>query len=264
MSKSIKISLILGSIFVCMGLLVVVIVGFTSGWRFKDVEWESRSYESAVDDEISIIDIDFSAGTLDVDFYDGKVVKVEYPHSERLSTECKVNGNTLQIQSVVRWNVQFWGFNKIPTAKVYIPYDMGVALKMCVNAGTVTVQPGTLNSVDLKMNAGTLSMDNVDCGKFTVEINAGTMNLSKIECDVFSAEMNAGTLKATRLKCSNIKVALSAGTAKIGVEGKKSDYSIWTQVSAGSCNVQSQNGATLDHNLSVVVSAGTVKINFDN
>ena len=261
MNKTVKVTLIVGAIIVGIGLIVAVIAGFAGGWNFVSTEWNKKVYEAQPSNEITDIDVDFAAGSLEIGFYEGSVIKVEYPENSQISTEFSVVHNTLKMYSVVRWHVQFGWFNKIPTTKVYIPNDMQPVLRLKVDAGTVTVKAGSYKSVDLRMNAGTLKMDNVDCSAIKIQLDAGTINLSKIECQLFSAVLNAGTLKVTHLKCNDVKLALSAGTARVGIDGKKSDYTIWTDVSAGSCNVKNQNG-TIYYNLNVVVSAGSAKITF--
>ena len=262
MKKSVKIPLIVGAVLICIGLIIVIAVGLLIGWKFETSRWESKVYESDNRVEITDIDLDFSAGSLTVQFYKGNTIKVEYPENNQVTTTFGVTGSTLKIATVVHWRVQFLWFNNIPATTVYIPDGMLVGLKMKVNAGTVTVKTGSYSNVDLKMNAGTLIMDNVDCNGFNVDMNAGTMKLSRIQSATFAADLSAGTLNVTRLKCDDVHLDISAGTAKIGIEGKKSDYSIWTDVSAGSCNVKSQNGATIKK-LTVDVSAGTAKITFD-
>lgn len=262
MNKTIKVTLIVGSILVGIGLIVVLIAGFASGWSFVSYNWKTKVYTSP-NMEITDIDVDFDAGILEIDFYDGAVVKVEYPESEQITTECSVTGQTLSITSVIRWHVQFGRFNQIPTTKVYIPREMQPVLRLRVDAGMVTVKEGSYKNIELNMNAGTLNMDSVNCNNFKVKMNAGLMNLSKIESSVFSANLSAGTLNVTHLKCGNVGVRLSAGSANVGIAGAKADYSITTDVTAGSCNVKNQYGIT-SKVLRVEVSAGSAKITFDN
>ena len=262
MNKTIKVTLIVGAVLVGIGLIVFLIGGIASSWNFGSTNWESKVYESESDAEITDIDLDFSAGTLEVQFYDGDVVKVEYGESEQITTECKVVNKTLNITSIVHWHVQFLWFNKIPETKVYIPKNMQLGLKLNVEAGVIRIKEGSFTNVDIKMDAGTLTIDNVKCHNFVVNMDAGTMKLSKVESDKFSARLDAGTLNVTRLQCDDIDLELSAGTVKIGVVGNKSDYTIKTDVSAGSCNVKNQSGTT-SKILKVGVSAGTAKITFD-
>ena len=259
MNKTVKISLIVGSILICIGLIVVLAVGFTSGWNFATA-WEYRVYETGED--IFEIDLEFSAGALKVEFYDGDTIKVEYHESREFTTKFTLSGRTLRIATTqVRWYSSFMWFNKIPETKMYIPQNMQLGLKMQVNAGSVNFGAGTFDDVDIKINAGAISMSDVNCSSFKVDMNAGAVNVSQIVSSSFRADVSAGSLHVKSLKCDDIGLDLSAGSAKLNIVGKKSDYTIRTDVSAGSCNVSSQSGGS--KRLTVDVSAGSVTINFD-
>lgn len=242
MSKAVKITLIVGAIFICIGLILVFSTGFSTGWKFLNVEWEMKVYECEKDAEIDDIDLDFSAGMLKVVFYEGDVIQVRYPKCEQVNTQFSVKNKTLKVTPVVNWHIQFMWFNKVPTTTVFIPNGMQLGLKLNVSAGMVTIDEGTFKKVDVKMSAGVLEMGDVDCGSFTVDMSAGSINVKKLACD-------------------DIDLDLSAGSANIGVVGAKYEYSIKTSVSAGSCNVKNQSGSTVKK-LSVDMSAGSVKITF--
>ena len=262
MNKTVKVTLIVGAILVAIGIILVVIAGFAGGWNLVSSDWEEKVYEAPQDVEITDLDVDFSAGSLEIGFYKGDVIKVEYPENEQVTMRVSVKDNTLHITSVIHWHVQFGWFNPIPATKVYIPYETNLGLKLNIDAGTVTVKAGSFKNIDIKMDAGTLKMSNVFCNNFDVKMNAGTMNLTAIECSVFSANLNAGTLNATHLRCYDANLELSAGTVKVGIDGVKSEYSVLTDVTTGSCNVKSQTGTTLKC-VRVKVSAGTAKITFE-
>ena len=260
MSKTVKKTLIAGAIIACIGLAIVLIIGFTSGWDVANAQWESETYSTEVGEQISNVDLDLPAGSIQIEFYEGETIKVDYSQSKQVTTQFNVTNQTLKISSTIKWHVQVLWFNRMPTTKMYIPQDMQVGLKLRVQAGTVTIGEGTYNDVDVEMDAGTISMKQITCNNFVLSMDAGTMNVNQIQCDTFKAEINAGTLKVTNLKCDDIDLDLSAGSAKLGIVGSKADYTIHTDVSAGSCNVKSQSGGS--KRLSVEVSAGSVKVTF--
>lgn len=279
MSTTVKV-IIAGAVIIGIGMLILIVSGFATGWSFNlDANWETKTYEC--DGPISNVDLEFSAGTLKVEFYDGDVIKVEYPENNKFTTNFSVSGQTLNMAtSQVRWNVTFWGINKIPATKMFIPQNMQIGWKIKVNAGSVSFESGTYNDVDIKVNAGSLSfgdstfgnvkvqmnagstnMEGVNCSNFDVDLNAGSFNVSRIVCDHFDAEISAGVLNAKGLKCDDIAVDLSAGSANLKIAGEKSDYTIKTDVSAGSCSVRSQSGGS--KRLKVHVSAGSANISFE-
>ena len=261
MSKSLKKMLITGAVLVVIGIIIILAVGFSSGWQFSFANAEYKTYETDAGAEITDIDLDFSAGTLEISFYDGDVIKVEYPETKQITTECKVTGKTLKINTVLHWHVQFLWFNRIPATKVYIPQNMHLGLKMNVSAGSVSINAGEFTDINIKISAGSISMGDTICNSFDLDMSAGAVDVSKITSNSFNADLSAGALNVKGLKCDSIDLDLSAGSVKINVAGKRSDYTIRTDVSAGSCNVSNQSGGS--KRLTVDVSAGSATINFD-
>ena len=278
MKTTVKV-IIAGAVIICLGMIILVVTGCATGWNFDyDSNWETKTYECDV--PISKVDLEFSAGTLKVEFYDGDVIKVEYPENKQITTNFSVTGQTLNMATTqLRWHINFWGLNKIPTTKMYIPRNYQLGWKIKINAGNVSFASGVYNDVDVQINAGALSfgyctfgdvnvqmnagstnMDGVNCSKFDVEMNAGSCNVSQIVTDQFNADINAGTLNAKKLQCDDITVILSAGSANLKIAGKKSDYTITTDVKAGSCNVSNKSGGS--KRLGVFVSAGSVTVDF--
>ena len=241
MNKSLKIMLITGAVLIGIGIIIVLAVGFSSNWQVTE-KAEYKTYVTEVGAEITDIDLDFSAGPLNVEFYDGDVIKVEYPETKQITTECKVTGKTLKINTVVHWHVQFLWFNRIPATKVYIPQNMHLGLKMNVSAGTVSFGKGEFTDVNVKISAGSISMGDTRCNSFDLTMSAGALNVKS-------------------LQSNSIDLDLSAGSANIKVAGKRSDYTIRTDVSAGSCNVSNQSGGS--KLLTVDVSAGSANISFE-
>ena len=261
MSKAVKIPLIVGAIMIGVGIIIVLAVGFSSGWNYKAANWEEKVYQCEESNNINELDIDFPAGALKVEFYDGEKIKVEYSESEQITTEFKVTDGKLKISSIVHWHVQFLWFNKIPETRIYIPQNMILGLNMDIDAGTVKVGDGAFANIYIKMSAGTLDMNNVLCNSFDLNMSAGTLKISQIQCGTFKSDLSAGKLSVDSLNCGDIDVDISAGNVTLNVAGNKSDYTIRTNVSAGKCNVSNQSGG--DKKLTVDVSAGKVTVNFD-
>ena len=98
MSKFVKVVLITGAVLVGVGILVLLIAGFASNWNFTSSKWEDKLYVcDETDAFVTTIDIDFAAGTLNVQYYDGDVIKVEYAENDQITTEIRQVNNTLKI-----------------------------------------------------------------------------------------------------------------------------------------------------------------------
>ncbi|MCH5156656.1 MAG: DUF4097 family beta strand repeat protein [Clostridiales bacterium] len=279
MTTTVKV-IIAGAVIFSLGMIILIVSGCAAGWSFDyDANWDMKTYEC--NDPISNVDLEFSAGTLKVQFYDGDVIKVEYPENKQITSNFSVSGQTLKMEtSKLRWHVSLWGLNKIPTTKMFIPQNLQIGWKIKVNAGVVSFESGEYKDVDIRINAGTLSfgdstfgnlsvqmnagttnMEGINCSKVDVDMNAGSFNVANIVSNSFTADISAGSLNVKKLQCDDIAVDLSAGSANLKIAGKKSDYTIKTDVSAGSCNVKSQSGGS--KRLTVDVSAGSVNISFD-
>ena len=257
-------AIIAGAVIFGVGLGFILLAVGLNGWDFPaKVDWEPKTYE--YDGDIRDIYIDFSAGQLEIKKYDGDTIKVEYSHSERFTTDCKVLGTRLQIStSSVRWFNSFMWFNTIPKTTLYIPANQTVNMNVEVNAGQVTVSEGNYGDVFVELNAGTLDVYDMQCLDCEMVVNAGTLNVRSISCSKFSGNLSAGALNVSGLDCNNIKVTVSAGTANLTILGDKEDYTIVASVSAGRCNVHNQIGREdpVKH-IKIDVSAGTANIRFD-
>lgn len=254
-------AIIAGAVIVGIGIAILLVTGFATGWKFGDsANWEMKTYEC--DTHVDDIKLDFSADSLTVQFYDGDKIKVEYPESKRVTMQFNVAAQTLKISSVVRFHVNFLWFNKIPTTKMYIPRDWKLNYNIEVNAGALYFSDGgSYGNVKIRLSAGAIDLTNVTCSDFKLDMSAGAINIGNLTCNKFVSDISAGSLNVKGLQCGDIDLDLSAGSAKIKVVGYKYDYTILTNISAGSCNVGSQSGG--NKRLTVDVSAGSVTVDFD-
>ena len=260
MSRTVK-AVIAGAVIFGVGVVILLVTGLATGFKFDDGgNWEMKSY--TCEQQVNTVKLDFSADALEVMFYDGDEIKVEYPERKNITTQCSVHDGTLTVSSEVHFRVRIWWFNKIPTTKIYIPKSMQLNYKIEVDAGALNFgEGGSYGNVSIRLNAGAINMGDVTCGDFRLELNAGAINFSKLVCDKFDSDVSAGALNVKSLQCDDVKLDVSAGSAKLGIVGAKSDYTIHVDKSAGSCNVSSQSGGS--KRLRVDISAGSVSINFD-
>ena len=252
------------AVIVLFAVLGVVIIVGINGWQFvTKVNWESRTYECY--DTITDIDLEFSAGQLKIERYDGDTIKAEYSYCDQFTTEFTVTGTRLSIYTTsLRWfNTILW-FNKIPTTTLYIPSSLAPNLDVEVNAGHVTISEGAYGKVQVELNAGAIMVDEMQCSTCTIEVNAGALNIKGLSCSKLVADVSAGSLNVNGLNCDIILLEVSAGSANLTVLGNKEDYTIVREVSAGSCNVNSQVGKCDPYkHISVGVSAGSANILFE-
>ena len=250
---------------IIVGVIVFVVALGLNGWKLEDVgNYEIKTYECET--AITEIKLDFALGTLKTRFYDGDKIKIEYPENDKLTTTVTESNGTLTASANTskHWWLNFgtW-FRKIPTTVISIPQNSVVGFDIQINRGTVDVAEGTYGNVKIELNAGTLNFGKTICDSLNCTVSAGTLKVTGVTCDKVICDISAGTVNLSNVLCDDIKVDISAGTANIGIKGNKSEYNIDADVSAGSCNVKSQNGSDAGKRVTVDVSAGSANINFN-
>ncbi|MDE7208486.1 MAG: DUF4097 domain-containing protein [Clostridia bacterium] len=272
--------IIAGAAILLIGIIVLVVALGVNNWQI-DGDYEMKYYECT--QQNTSLDIDFSAGTLEVNYYDGEMIKIEYPENKVLTSTISESNGTLSFATTTKrkWNVFNW-FSKIPEAKIWIPQGdiMNIHLDMSagttkfadgeygdfiigMNAGTLRIGDVTCKKLAVKLSAGTLNMKNtVSAEDVSIDLNAGTLNIQSLVCPSLIGNVNAGTANISSLNTSSVDVDISAGTVKLAMVGAKSDYNISVEKSAGSCNVSNQSGAT-EKRIKASISAGTLNIKFE-
>ncbi|MDE5755887.1 MAG: DUF4097 domain-containing protein [Clostridia bacterium] len=274
--------IIAGSVILGIGIVVLVFALGLNHWQL-DEDYEMKDYECA--EENTTLDIDFSAGTLDINYYDGDKIKIEYPESETWTASIsEVNGTlSFATEHKRKWNNFSNWFSKIPTTKIWIPQGDIMNVDLNMNAGTVKLADGGYGNLDITMNAGTFSTGEVDCKKLSVKLNAGTISAQKIDsveeasikmnagsinihylvCPSIVSKLSAGSLNISKLQTASVDVNLSAGSVKLVMTGAKSDYDIDVDKSAGSCNISNQRG-TKGMSIKAGISAGSLTVKFES
>lgn len=254
-------TIIAGAVIFCIGLIALLIIMGLNGWSV-DGGWEMRTFESAQENDTLLLD--YSAGEVEIIFYGGNNIKVEYPESEKAPSYVKEENGTLSLVSGTRkwYDVSLWG-RKIPKTIISIPQNDILSLDLTLNAGTLKIASGTYSEIKLELNAGTVDFGKINCGSFNVELNAGTLDADGANCNKLVTKVNAGSAEIDCVICGNVSAEVNAGSLEIDVIGKKSEYTISVNKSAGGCNVSGQTG-TGGKTLKAEVNAGSLEINFTN
>ena len=241
--------------------IAVFLIGFAlNGWKLE-VKYEMLTFNSQ--EENTALDLNLSAGEMNVEFYDGDNIEVTYPDSYRYGFKVYENNGKLTVTPKIGFGIWF-GWNKIPAVTVKIPQGKVMDLNIDISAGMITVADGEFTSVKSDMSAGWTNLGKLKCGKFISHISAGKLDVSSIDCTDFDLHLSAGAANLDRLKCDYIKVNLSAGSATFNVVGNENDYAIRVDKSAGSCNLSERlpaPGSTTDYKIiDIHLSAGSVNV----
>ncbi len=240
--KSILKAFIAGIVIIAIGAGIIIATLAANDWSFRGPDFEMKTYTEQ--NENSTVKIKVGAGILKTEFYDGDKIEIIYPDSKAYKNGLDETDGTLSFDSSIKWYASIFSFGlwNAPETVVRLPANRTLNISLDMNAGKVELAAGTYGRIDADVSAGMLSATGINC--------------SKLYCDV-----SAGTVHVNNTVCPDIEIDISAGTLKLGVNGKKSEYTVKVDVSAGTCNLSDQTGTT-DKRLFIDCSAGTVKVDF--
>ncbi len=254
-----KVFLGIGIVIFAIGLALFITGWALNGWKFK-VEYEMNTFNST--EENTTLDLRISAGSIAVEFYDGENIEVNYPDSINYGYEVKEKAGTLKVTPVNRVHFNWFGWNDIPAVTVKVPSGKVMNLKLDLSAGAATVASGEYGDVRISMSAGSTTVGAVKCGELITHLSAGKISFGGAECSSLDVRLSAGVANMDGVVCNDIDIDLSAGSAKLAVIGNKSEYSIFVDKSAGSCNLTNQSGSVAGKKIDVDLSAGSVEVTF--
>lgn len=261
MSKIIKAFLIIGAILLVIGLAVFLVGLGLNGWKLN-TEYTMEQFTATEND--SSLDLNMSAGEMNVTFFDGENVEIDYPTSALRSYTVNESAGVISVRPTKQFHVSFFGWDKIPAVTVRIPRGKVMNLSLEMSAGMATVESGVFQNVSLTTSAGTLQAGEIKCGKLSVDMSAGKFTADGAEAGDVELDVSAGTATISGLISDKITVDLSAGSAHLYVTGRRQDYTVFVDKSAGSCNLSSQQGGVAGKVINIDLSAGSVTVDFSD
>lgn len=256
-------TIIAGAIILGIGIAVILIAGGTSNWQYVSGDagdYEMKSYEAQTD--VKNLSVDFSAGELKIVFGDTDKITVDYPENNRYTTKIEENGENLYLSTGRKhWYDFFGGITQFPETTVTLPENGGINLVFEMNAGKAQIESGSFSNLSLKLNAGKINIGDIECNNLTCHVNAGDFIVGGAKSSRAVLKVNAGELIVKDLDCPDVDAEVNAGAMKVTVDGIESDYTISTEVNAGSCNKSDRTGTT-DKKIRAKANAGSLEINF--
>ncbi len=252
--------MIAGAVIAAIGLIGFLALLGLNGWNLNP-QWETRSYEcEQVNDTVKL---DYSLGEVNLQFYDGEKILIEYPYSEKIQTVFSENDGIVSITSGKRhwYDVAFWFNFNPPSATIFVPNGLKTDIDAVMNAGELKIADGSYGTVKLYMNAGAAYFGETACDSFECRLNAGTVNVKSVECGTVKTDLNAGYANFEKIVCGDIYFKLNAGSADLKIAGAKAEYNISVDKNAGTCNLDGQTGTT-DKKLTCKLNAGSLNASF--
>lgn len=260
MKKGAKMIITGATIFV-IGLIVFIVFCGLNNWEFNP-DYEMKTFVS--EGKITKLDINLYAGSIETAYSDDGKISVEYPENDNFTATCELKDGVLTVSNGKKhWYNFNWWFGTIPKITVRIPKDAVYDLNLYLNAGTVDLEKYDYGKVYLKLNAGTVEMDETTCTDFYCYINAGKAEVDGLTCPKTFVQLNAGEFVADDLVCPDIEAKINAGSINLDIIGVKSEYSVFVDKNAGSCNLSNTKGTT-DKEIRAKINAGSLSCNFSN
>lgn len=244
MSKVTKVALILiGAGILLCGLSIFMIHGVWTRYNSKGNETVAKTYESGTG--ITKISIDESAndvkiisGDVDnviIEYYDNPEVPI-YEIEEK-NGELEFQRNDMRVFKLI--NIDF----SRKDITVTIPKDYDGKIEADVTSGKLTLTGVTAEKIELDNTSGSTIIDHVAVS-------------GDIEIDNTS-----GSIEFTALSAGgNITMDNTCGSIEGTIDGKQSDFSITSDVTAGSSNLPNTTGGK--QKLDVDCTAGSIEIQF--
>lgn len=257
MKKSTKV-IISGVVIAVIGVIIIIVSLACAGWKFKD-DYEMKTFTES--ERNTVIDIDWNAGDIKTEFYDGDKIEISYPCSKIYRVEITEKANKLSIKSKSR-AILWIGPINVPDTVIRLPKNTVYEMDVDISAGNAYLADGTYSNVNIDISAGSLKCGTVSCNRLEADLSAGSVEISSLNCNFVKCDISAGSAKILNAVCPEIYIDISAGSLNLKIDGEKSLYTIAVDVSAGKCNINNQTGLSSSHRLDIDVSAGNVSVDF--
>lgn len=230
---------------------------------------------------VDSLEINGALGKIQISFYDGDSVLIDYPATSLLEYKVGEQGGKI---TVTHKSVKFKNINMkgkfIPDMEIKVPAeivpDLTVNLagghlklddgeygnmKVYVEGGAVIAGEINCSDAHLQTDAGKIEISGLCCHRLNAEINAGKLNLGEVWGSEARFAVNAGYAKVDGADCKRTQVYVSAGRADIALAGAKEDYDAQVKKTLGSCNIENRS-LSCDRSVQAEVMLGTANISF--
>ena len=265
--KGIVKAVIAGCIIIGIGVAILLLALGLNGWTFTP-NYQMTTY-STEDEEITTpvdtVKLNFKAGKIKTEFYDGEFITVKYPKIENYNTDIEVADGVLSFTgpNKLHWYSFPLGWGNLPETVIKLPQNTTFNLDFTISGGTATINNGTIEGAKIVMNAGKITVSNVAVNStFECTMNAGAAEMENVTCNgSFDFTTNFGGAKINRLTCNDITLNTNAGGIELNILGIKSDYTVTIDNSVAGCNIEEQVGTT-DKTLTIETNAGGIEVEF--
>ena len=255
----------------------------------------SQEYRTEVDG-IEVLETDLGSDDVTIQYAEGNQFVIQYADDVQNPTYTITNENgKLKIRhqenfSLLsgQWVIDLFGDDKnsidYGEVVIQVPKEYAGAYDIGFSSGSVTMEnmsvaeevvvdmsSGSLNFSDIScqkdiqvvMTSGSVDFTNVTTkGELKLDASSGNMDVNKASASKLLIDITSGDVDIEELTVEQgVSVEITSGNVDMGLTDKKENYSIYTDVLSGDCNLPEvyENGSK---EISVSVTSGMVDVTF--
>ena len=213
-------------------VLAIGIAGFPGGVCGNDLGSTTYDEQTGAFDGPADVDIEFNCGELAVTAAEGSSWTFAGSGDSEIAPDIQVDNSSLRIRGTDR---SFAPFSKGERWNVTLPQDVPLGIRVQLNAGEATVQPGAaeLSDVELQVNFGAIvavlgdaiALDSVD-----IQTNAGSASVALPNVSITGRlQANAGSLELCTPAEAGVRIQTGGGLGSnnFGEAGLVQDGETW-------------------------------------
>ena len=258
MKKSTKISLIVASGLVGVGIIIFTAAMFVCGWNFSKLSTTSyvdNTYE--INETFDKIFIDTDMTDITFELSDNNTCSVICHEAENAKHSASVQNGALTVKTVDerKW-YEHIGINlDMPKMTVYLPNNKYTSLFVETDVGNVFI-PSDFSFGELEIKGDTAY---VDCyssvlGAMNIRTDAGDIKITKASADNITLSTSTGNVTLTSLEVKNdMEIVTDTGIigfsdvscSKLGVTSDTGEVSFLSGCNAGTLSLETDTGNIL-------------------
>ena len=231
----IKNFLIAGSIFLILGIVLVIIsistIGISESKYEKKLIISENTYSTTDITKFNLkVDADFVTFISEdrTDFYiQNKELEDLTYKVEKIDDTLSIIQNRDHVNSFFSLN---WAKNKAFTKTpliIKVPSSLELDYSIQINGGILNINQINGKNIDLNVNAGTISINELSSSKLSLNLNAGALELNSIVSSNIDLKVNAGAATLKNVSASTVDIDVSAGACSYeGIIQSRGNFSI--------------------------------------
>jgi hypothetical protein len=213
-------------------VLAIGIAGFPGGVCGNEIGSNAYDEQTGAFDGPADVDIEFNCGELAVTGAEGSTWTFAGSGDGEVAPNVDADGSSLRIRGAER---SFVPISKGERWNVTLPEDVPLGIRVQLNAGDATVQPGAaeLTDIDIQVNFGSIVAELADAtaiGSVDVQTNAGSASVSLPDFSLTGRlQVNAGSLEVCMPADAGVRIQTGGGLGSnnFGEAGLVQDGDTW-------------------------------------